>query len=46
MKEAFEMKNVLYRNQNFLISFFVCLFVCFFLAVCYMSSLIGQIDKS
>ena len=41
MKEAFEMKNVLYGNQNFLISY---LFI--FLAICYMSSFIGQINKS
>ena len=40
MKEAFEMKNVLYGNKNFLISYI------FFLAICYMSSLIGQINKS
>ena len=39
MKEAFDMKNFLYGNQNFLPFFF-------FLAVCYMSSLIGQINKA
>ena len=35
MKEAFDMKNFLYGDQNFLISFF--------LAICYISSLSGQI---
>ena len=38
MKQAFDMKNFLYGNQNFLLFFF--------LAVCYMSSLIGQINKA
>ena len=41
MKEVFDMRNFLYGNQNFLLFFFF-----FFLAVCFMSSLIGHINKA